>query len=232
MKKKVLFPTFVGFGLLFFALFLTGLFGVLPMMNGGQTADGFTYGLKEAIKQYFEMWGGTVNHPIATLALIIVILAIVAMAAAITLSILRKKNILIIPSVVCGALIAYFGFVLLYTVPMIGAGVGFAVFVLILNILLIGVACFFVVLPLLGMFKDEMNYKDEDMEVPAKMEGVITNPYLPNFEYVPDGEPHVFNNRVYVYGSHDKFDGGNFCMLDYITWSAPMDISRWLLGKE
>ena len=30
------------------------------------------------------------------------------------------------------------------------------------------------------------------------------NPYLPNWEYVPDGEPHVFGDRVYVYGSHDK----------------------------
>ena len=29
------------------------------------------------------------------------------------------------------------------------------------------------------------------------------NPYLPSWEYVPDGEPHVFDGRVYVYGSHD-----------------------------
>ena len=37
------------------------------------------------------------------------------------------------------------------------------------------------------------------------MKKIVTNPYLPNFEYVPDGEPHVFNGRVYVYGSHDRF---------------------------
>ena len=24
------------------------------------------------------------------------------------------------------------------------------------------------------------------------------NPYLPSWEYTPDGEPHVFGNRVYV----------------------------------
>ena len=24
------------------------------------------------------------------------------------------------------------------------------------------------------------------------------NPYLPSWEYVPDGEPYVFNGRVYV----------------------------------
>ena len=26
------------------------------------------------------------------------------------------------------------------------------------------------------------------------------NPYLPSWEYVPDGEPHVFGKRVYIYG--------------------------------
>lgn len=24
------------------------------------------------------------------------------------------------------------------------------------------------------------------------------NPYLPSWEYVPDGEPHVFGKRVYI----------------------------------
>ena len=60
------------------------------------------------------------------------------------------------------------------------------------------------------------------------MKKVVTNPYLPNFEYVPDGEPHVFNGRVYVYGSHDRFGSGGFCLNDYITWSAPIDdLSDW-----
>ena len=35
----------------------------------------------------------------------------------------------------------------------------------------------------------------------------IFNPYLPLNEYIPDGEPHVFGDRVYVYGSHDKENG-------------------------
>ena len=26
------------------------------------------------------------------------------------------------------------------------------------------------------------------------------NPYLPSYEYVPDGEPYVFGGRVYIYG--------------------------------
>lgn len=37
------------------------------------------------------------------------------------------------------------------------------------------------------------------------------NPYLPSYEYVPDGEPYVFGDRVYVYGSHDKFNGTQYC---------------------
>lgn len=49
------------------------------------------------------------------------------------------------------------------------------------------------------------------------------NPYLPSWEYTPDGEPYVFNNRVYVYGSHDRFNGHVYCLNDYVCWSAPAD---------
>lgn len=49
------------------------------------------------------------------------------------------------------------------------------------------------------------------------------NPYLPSFEYVPDGEPYVFGDRVYVYGSHDRFNGAAYCPNDYVCWSAPID---------
>ena len=54
------------------------------------------------------------------------------------------------------------------------------------------------------------------------------NPFLPSYEYIPDGEPHVFGDRVYLYGSHDKFNGKFFCMNDYVCWSAPVsDLSDW-----
>lgn len=49
------------------------------------------------------------------------------------------------------------------------------------------------------------------------------NPYLPSYEYVPDGEPRVFGDRVYVYGSHDRFNGDAFCVNDYVCWSAPVE---------
>jgi hypothetical protein len=54
------------------------------------------------------------------------------------------------------------------------------------------------------------------------------NPYLPSWEYVPDGEPKLFGGRVYVYGSHDKFNGYVYCMNDYVCWSADEnDLTDW-----
>lgn len=56
----------------------------------------------------------------------------------------------------------------------------------------------------------------------------IYNPYLPLWEYVPDGEPHVYDGRVYIYGSHDKAGGTAYCEGDYVTWSAPEnDLTDW-----
>lgn len=56
----------------------------------------------------------------------------------------------------------------------------------------------------------------------------IYNPFLPLYEYIPDGEPHVFGDRVYHYGSHDKEGGDIFCMLDYVCYSAPVDdLTDW-----
>ena len=54
------------------------------------------------------------------------------------------------------------------------------------------------------------------------------NPYLPSWEYIPDGEPYVFGDRVYVYGSHDRFGGYGYCQNDYVCWSAPVDdLGNW-----
>ena len=54
------------------------------------------------------------------------------------------------------------------------------------------------------------------------------NPYLPSWEYIPDGEPYVFGDRVYVYGSHDFYDGHVFCLGDYVCYSAPVDdLGNW-----
>jgi len=54
------------------------------------------------------------------------------------------------------------------------------------------------------------------------------NPYLPSWEYIPDGEPYVFNGRVYVYGSHDRANGYAYCLNDYVCWSAPVEnLAEW-----
>lgn len=61
-----------------------------------------------------------------------------------------------------------------------------------------------------------------------KMKKQALNPYLPSWEYIPDGEPYVFGDRVYIYGSHDFFNGYVFCMGDYVCWSAPIDdLGNW-----
>lgn len=60
------------------------------------------------------------------------------------------------------------------------------------------------------------------------MKKQVFNPYLPSWEYIPDGEPRVFEGRVYVYGSHDRFNAPMFCVNDYVCWSAPVDdLSDW-----
>lgn len=54
------------------------------------------------------------------------------------------------------------------------------------------------------------------------------NPFLPLNEYIPDGEPHVFGDRVYLYGSHDQAKSDRFCVQDYTIWSAPVDnLTDW-----
>lgn len=54
------------------------------------------------------------------------------------------------------------------------------------------------------------------------------NPYLPSWEYIPDAEPYVFDGRVYIYGSHDRFNGHVYCLNDYVCWSAPVDdLGNW-----
>lgn len=55
------------------------------------------------------------------------------------------------------------------------------------------------------------------------MKRQVYNPYLPSYEYIPDGEPYLFGNRLYVFGSHDRFNGKYFCLNDYVCWSAPID---------
>ncbi len=55
------------------------------------------------------------------------------------------------------------------------------------------------------------------------------NPYLPLYEYIPDGEPRIFGDRLYIYGSHDEAGGAlGFCAGDYMVWSAPLeDLGDW-----
>ncbi len=51
----------------------------------------------------------------------------------------------------------------------------------------------------------------------------MPNPYLPAWEYIPDGEPRVFGDRIYIYGSHDRKNETRFCDYKMKVWSAPVD---------
>ncbi len=60
------------------------------------------------------------------------------------------------------------------------------------------------------------------------MKKQVYNPFLPLYEHIPDGEPHIFGDRIYLFGSHDKEGGDTFCMLDYTVYSAPInDLTDW-----
>jgi hypothetical protein len=62
---------------------------------------------------------------------------------------------------------------------------------------------------------------------------VAQNPILPSWEYVPDGEPRVFGDRVYLYGSHDRAGSKTFCDYRLVVWSAPLsDLSNWRMDSE
>ena len=62
------------------------------------------------------------------------------------------------------------------------------------------------------------------------------NPYMPLWEFIPDGEPYVFEDpdnpgqyRVYVYGSHDNLVQF-YCGRDQVVWSAPdNNLKDWRL---
>ena len=58
--------------------------------------------------------------------------------------------------------------------------------------------------------------------------GLMPNPFLPCWEHIPDGEPRLFGERVYLYGSHDRPRSDSFCDMRLKAWSAPAgDLGNW-----
>lgn len=63
---------------------------------------------------------------------------------------------------------------------------------------------------------------------------VAVNPFLPAWEFIPDGEPYVFDDpdhpgrqRVYLYGSHDSLKDA-YCGRELVLWSADVDsLNSW-----
>lgn len=59
------------------------------------------------------------------------------------------------------------------------------------------------------------------------------NPVFPLHEYIPDGEPHLFEGRLYLYGSHDEEDGKRYCPGSFVTYSCPVDnLNDWRYEGE
>lgn len=90
----------------------------------------------------------------------------------------------------------------------------------------------FVILGLAMLGFTACQEKDAPVEEPTVY--TTANPYLPMWEFIPDGEPYVFEDpdhpgkyRVYVYGSHDVLKTV-YCGRDQVVWSAPIeDLNNW-----
>ena len=88
------------------------------------------------------------------------------------------------------------------------------------------------------MFKFDFNKSAKALLLTAMCAGAnvanAQNPYMPLWEFIPDGEPYVFDDpdvpgkkRVYVYGSHDNLIK-YYCGKDQVVWSAPVDdLTNW-----
>lgn len=67
----------------------------------------------------------------------------------------------------------------------------------------------------------------------------VGNPFLPLWEHIPDGEPHIFEDpdhpdtyRLYLYGSHDSRRTA-YCGRELVVWSAALDdLNHWRYDGE
>ena len=80
---------------------------------------------------------------------------------------------------------------------------------------------------------DPLVYTKNPKTGEALTQDYAINPYLPNYEFMPDNELHVMWSkedsewRVYAVGSHDTKLSG-WCGPDITCWSAPVyDLSDW-----
>ena len=107
--KKFLIVVGVGAAIEFLCVFLTGLFGALPVVGG----------LKLAIKEYFAVWG----HP-STLAFICVgiyLYDLISFIVHVAISVRKKEYLLIVAALCLFLAIAFIPFLLLLAFPQLEA---------------------------------------------------------------------------------------------------------------
>lgn len=82
-------------------------------------------------------------------------------------------------------------------------------------------------------YTDPLVYKVNPKTGEPLSDSSAANPYLPNYEFMPDNELHILWSkadsewRVYALGSHDTALSG-WCGPDIACWSAPVyDLSDW-----
>lgn len=62
---------------------------------------------------------------------------------------------------------------------------------------------------------------------------MLINPYLPLKYYIPDGEPRVFDNKLYIYGSCDLYNGDNYCLGEYnVCYADINDLENFKVVKS
>ena len=108
-KKFIVFLA-IGAGLEFLVVFLTGLFGVTPILGG----------LLSAIENYFAIWGQT--SALALICVGVYLFDIVLFLVNVIVSIIKKKYLLILQALCLLLAIAFLPFLFLMAFPQLEAG--------------------------------------------------------------------------------------------------------------
>ena len=122
-NKKVMRSTIIGICLLFVSLLLTGICGISDLIDGGSVTLGgrtLDYGFKAGLSNYFTLFW--FPHATGFFGIVLIFVALTITITLVVLSIKKNKKILILPSVLLGASIAFLPFILIVVIPCLQYG--------------------------------------------------------------------------------------------------------------